>query len=306
MPNLLTIRALSRARLLRLLEETRSMQEILARNVPKVPALRGKRVALLFFEPSTRTKLSFELAAKSLGADVMSLGGGSSMAKGESLLDTMATIRAMGADLFVVRDGTVGAPAYLAEQLGVPVINAGDGTGEHPTQALIDLSVLQQTWGEFRGKTLAIVGDLTRSRVARSHLWAAEHLGHRIRVVAPRTFVEPGLVRQFELELSDSVHTGLAGADAVLALRVQKERHLESGPFLPEDDDYFLRFGVTQAALAQLPAEAVVLHPGPVNRGVEMAPDVIYDPQRSRIEAQVAAGVAVRMAVLYWALGGQA
>lgn len=300
------LRGLTRERLLDLLEQAERMAEVLERPVPKVPALRGKRIALVFFEPSTRTRMSFDLAARSLGADLMNFtAGSSSLSKGESLLDTAQTIAALGADCLVVRSGNVGMPAFLERHVGLPIVNAGDGTNEHPTQALLDLLTLRRRWsGSFEGRVLAIVGDVARSRVARSHLWAAAALGHRVRIIAPRTFMEPGIEESFGVEWTADLEDGLPGADAVLLLRVQNERRGEGGPYIPEPLDYFLRYGLDRARLARLAPDVPVLHPGPVNRAVEIAPDLIYDPKVSLIQEQVTVGVAVRMAALYHVLGG--
>lgn len=306
MPDLLGLRGVAGEQILAWIRHARAMQEILQRPVAKVPALRGRRIALMFFENSTRTRMSFELAAKSLGADVLNFSAsGSSLAKGETILDTAKTISALGADCMVVRDGHSQMPAYLSQHLEEPVINAGDGTNEHPTQALLDLCVLAQLWqGRFEDRLLVIVGDVARSRVARSHLWAAHALGHRVRLVGPRQFFEPGLVEAFGCELTSDLDAGLRGADAVMALRVQKERRQQGGPWLSSQLDYFRTYGLTRARLQQRGEAVPLLHPGPVNRAMELAPDLLYDADRSQIQTQVQTGVALRMAVLYWALGG--
>lgn len=306
MPSLLGLKYANADLLRHFLQQARSMLEVLERPVAKVPVLRGKRIGLLFFESSTRTKMSFDLAAKSLDANVLSFTeSGSSMSKGETVLDTVMTIAALGADCVVVRDRHSLMPAYLAKHLTIPVINAGDGTNEHPTQALLDLAVLDEVWqGQFAGKTLAIVGDVARSRVARSHLWAAKQLGLTVRIVAPRVFIEPGFERCFGVEVFNNLKAGIVGADAIMALRVQKERQTTGGPYLASNLDYFEAYGLTKAKLSECAPAAVLLHPGPVNRAVELAPDLLYDEPRSKIQRQVTMGVAVRMAVLYWSLGG--
>lgn len=305
MPDLFGLRGMPAPELLGLLDQAKAMREVLERPVPKVPALRGRRIALVFFENSTRTRMSFDLAAKALGADVMTFTpGGSSLAKGETLLDTARTIAALGAHCLVVRDGHGGLPRWLAAHLGLPVINAGDGTNEHPTQALLDLAVLRQEWGgELAGKRLVIVGDIARSRVARSHLWAGSTLGMKLRLVAPGTFLEPGLAEAFGAEIESDLARGLDGADAVMLLRVQQERRGGGGPYIPSALDYFRGWGLTAERLARLAPNAVLLHPGPANQGVEIAPDLM-DAAPSRIQDQVTMGVALRMAVLYWALAG--
>lgn len=306
MPSLTGLRDIEEPVLRHLLEQTALMREVLARPVPKVPALRGRRIALVFFENSTRTRLSFDLAAKALGADVITFTpGGSSLSKGETLLDTAQTIKALGADCLVVRGEQVGLTAWLEQHLGLPVINAGDGTNEHPTQALLDLSVLAAEWGgELSGKRLVIVGDVSRSRVARSHMWAASRLGLRIRLVAPRTFLEPGLAERFGVEVTTDLDAGIADADAILLLRVQAERRGGGGPYLPSTIDYFKAWGLDEVRWRRAAPKAIVLHPGPVNRAVEIGHDLVYG-EASRIQEQVSAGVATRMAVLYWALGGE-
>lgn len=304
MASLFGLRSMSESALRDFLKQADSMLEVLGRPVAKVPALRGKRVALLFFEPSTRTRMSFELAAKSLGADVINFStGNSSLSKGESLLDTAMTVKALGADCVVVRDTHARMPEFLAKHLELAVVNAGDGANEHPTQALLDLAVLNKVWnGEFKGKTLAIVGDIGRSRVARSHFWAAEKLGINIRVIAPDVFLEPGFQEAFSVSIFSSLEDGLKDVDAVMALRVQTERRGEGGPYLASAFDYFSRYGITKQRLESLAPNAFLLHPGPVNRAVELAPDLLY-ADKSLIQDQVQMGVAVRMAVLYWALG---
>ncbi len=305
MPNLFGLRDLTAEQLTYLIGQSRSMLEVLQRPVPVVPALRGRRIGLMFFEPSTRTRMSFELAVKNLGADSLNFSaGGSSLSKGETLLDTAMTVSALGAHCIVVRDSHSGMPEFLSRHLDLPIINAGDGTNEHPTQALLDLVVMGEEWDDaFAGKTLSIVGDISRSRVARSNLWAARTLGMTVRLVAPRTFVDPGLEDCFGVPVFTDLEQGIRDADAVMALRVQKERRQAGGPYIPETLDYFLRYGLTRKKLDDLAPNAVLLHPGPVNRAVELAPDLLYNPDRSRIQRQVTAGVAVRMAVLYWALG---
>lgn len=306
MPSLLGLRDTNAELLRYFVDQAKSMAEVLQRPVAKVPVLRGKRIALTFFESSTRTKMSFELAAKSLGADVLSFSeGSSSLSKGETVLDTVMTIAALGADCVVIRDRHSLMPVYLTKHLKIPVINAGDGTNEHPTQALLDLAVLDESWqGQFQGKTLAIVGDVARSRVARSHLWAARHLGMAVRIVAPKVFVEPGFEECFNVSVYNELKQGISGANAVMALRVQKERRSTGGPYIASNLDYFEAYGLTRQKLNDWAPGALLLHPGPVNRAVELAPDLLYDEPRSQIQRQVTMGVALRMAVLYWSMGG--
>ncbi len=258
--------------------------------------LRGNTLINLFFEDSTRTRTSFELAGKRLGADVINMSvATSSVNKGETLLDTAATLNAMHCDLLVVRHGQSGAPSLLAQKVGAAVINAGDGTHEHPTQALLDALTLRRHKGRIEGLLVAICGDVRHSRVARSNIHLLLAMGARVRVVGPPTLM-PASIEVLGVEVHHSMETGLAGADAVMMLRLQRER-MTSG-LVPSEREYFRFFGLDQDKLAFARPDAIVMHPGPMNRGVEIDSAVADDPARSVIQEQVEMGVAVRMAVL--------
>ena len=275
--------------------------EVLARPIPKVPALQGRTVANLFFENSTRTRLSFERAARALSADVMNFAAaGSSVSKGESLKDTALTLKAMGPDLMVVRHQATGAPWRVAEWTGLPVINAGDGAHQHPTQAMLDALTIRRRFGKLDGLKVAIVGDIRHSRVARSNAFAFTSLGAEVVLVAPRT-LQPVVTEGWPVSLSDTLDEVIRDTDVVYLLRIQAERGgLSVFPSLPE---YVARFGMTRSRFDALPPEAIVLHPGPMNRGIEIA-DSVADHERALILNQVANGVAVRMAILFRLLGG--
>ncbi len=258
--------------------------------------LRGQTLINLFFEDSTRTRTSFELAGKRLGADVINMSvATSSVNKGETLLDTAATLNAMHCDLLVVRHGQSGAPSLLAQKVGAAVINAGDGTHEHPTQALLDALTLRRHKGRIEGLLVAICGDLLHSRVARSNIHLLLAMGARVRVVGPPTLM-PASIAALGVEVHHSMETGLVGVDAVMMLRLQRER-MASG-LVPSEREYFRFFGLDHAKLAHARPDAIVMHPGPMNRGVEIDSAVADDPARSVIQEQVEMGVAVRMAVL--------
>ncbi len=300
--NFLTTEGLPRNDLEEILDLADEFTEVLSRPIPRVPALQGKLVANLFFESSTRTRLSFERAARALSADVMSFSAsGSSLSKGESLKDTALTIEAMGVDLMVVRHRATGAPWRIAGWTGCQVINAGDGAHQHPTQAMLDALTLRRRFGDLDGLRVAIVGDIRHSRVARSNVFALTALGARVVLVAPRT-LQPVDWEGWPVETTDDLDGVLDQVDAVYLLRIQIERGGASVfPSLPE---YVSRYGMTRDRFARLPADAVVLHPGPMNRGVEID-DMVAGHPRSLILDQVTNGVAVRMAVLFRLLGGK-
>jgi aspartate carbamoyltransferase catalytic subunit len=257
--------------------------------------LRGKNVITLFFENSTRTRSSFEVAAKALGADVLSFQkDASSVTKGESLEDTVRNLDAIGADALVVRHPAAGAPRLVARVVRASVINAGDGAHEHPTQGLLDALSLRERWGTLEGKTVAIVGDIAHSRVARSNIHCLSKLGARVRVGGPSTLIPAG-IEQLGCTVARSLREALTGADAVMALRIQNERIADAR--LPGARDYARTWGLNARTLEMLPKDALVLHPGPVNRGVELSSDVLDSP-RSLVMDQVDSGVAVRMAAL--------
>lgn len=302
MRHLLGIEGMSSGDIGRLLDDAEEFAEVLTRPVPKVPTLRGRTVATMFFEPSTRTRLSFEKAAKALSADTMSFSPRtSSLTKGESLKDTALTIEAMGADLLVVRHKGTGAPHRVASWVSVPVVNGGDGAHEHPTQALLDAYTLRRRFGVLRGRRVAIVGDIRHSRVARSDVLALTALGAEVTLVAPSTLL-PTHLAGWEVAVSGSLDDVITAVDCVYLLRVQRERGGAS--LLPSTAEYAARYGMTVARFERMKPDAVVMHPGPMNRGVEIAPAVADDP-RCLVLEQVAAGVAVRMSVLFHLLGGE-
>jgi aspartate carbamoyltransferase catalytic subunit len=258
--------------------------------------LRGRTLINLFFEDSTRTRTSFELAGKRLGADVINMSvSTSSVNKGETLLDTAATLNAMHCDLLVVRHDQSGAPNLLAQKVDAAVINAGDGTHEHPTQALLDALTIRRRKGRLEGLTVALCGDVLHSRVARSNIHLLTTMGSRVRIVGPPTLM-PAEAERLGVEVFHGMERGLAGVDIVMMLRLQRERMLRG--LVPSAREYFRFFGLDAAKLAYAKPDALVMHPGPMNRGVEIDSAVADDPQRSLIREQVEMGVAVRMAVL--------
>ncbi len=286
------------------LDTAEEMLSVAQRPIKKLPTLRGLTVVNLFFEDSTRTRISFEAAAKRLSADVINFSAkGSSASKGEGLKDTALTLEAMGADAVVVRHHASGAPHRLAEAgwtRGV-VVNAGDGTHEHPTQALLDAFTMRRHLGDLEGRRVTIVGDVLHSRVARSNALLLHTLGAKVTLVAPPTLLPVG-VEHWPVETSYDLDDSLEGADAVMMLRVQRERMNAS--FFPSAREYSRRYGLDALRMARLPEHAVVMHPGPMNRGMEISADVA-DSDRSVIVEQVTNGVAVRMAVLYLLLSGR-
>jgi len=301
MNDFLTVDGLSKDEMTSLLDLSDEFVEVLARPIPKVPALRGRTVAMLFFEPSTRTRMSFERAAKALSADTMSFSPGtSSLSKGESLKDTALTIKAMGADALVVRHTSTGAPWRIAEWTALPVLNGGDGAHQHPTQALLDALTVRRHFGSLDGLKIAIVGDIRHSRVARSNITAFATLGAAVTLVAPRTLL-PVDLGGWPVQTSGAIDEVL-DSDVIYLLRIQKERGGAS--VLPSLPEYVGRFGLTWDRFIRMSSDSVVMHPGPMNRGVEIAPEVADHP-RSLVEPQVANGVAVRMAVLFRLLGGE-
>ena len=261
----------------------------------KTTSLRGRTQINLFFEASTRTQSSFELAGKRLGADVMNMSvASSSVKKGETLIDTAMTLNAMRPDILIIRHSSAGAAALLAQKVGCSVVNAGDGAHEHPTQALLDALTIRRAKGRVGGLTVAICGDVLHSRVARSNIILLNALGARVRVVAPSTLLPTG-IKDMSVEVFTSMKEGLAGADVVMMLRLQRERM--AGAFVPSVREYFRYFGLDAAKLKLAKEDALVMHPGPMNRGVEIASEIADGPQ-SVIQEQVEMGVAVRMAVM--------
>lgn len=312
--HLLDVDTLSRDEILRILSTANAMAEVLERPVARTPALRGVTVFNLFYEASTRTRSSFELAGKILGADVINVSGsGSSVEKGESLVETLNTLAAVGADAVVMRHPASGAPWLAARTIDGHIINAGDGQHAHPTQALLDAYILLREFGDLGGRRIVIVGDILHSRVARSNIWSLTKLGAEVTVVAPRPLLPASMTagaaeKEHPLSLPNvrvesDLDEAIVGADAVMALRIQSERL--SGKLLPSSAEYARRYQLTAERVAQAAPQAIVMHPGPMNEGVEIAVDVAHSSQ-SRIEAQVSAGLAVRMAVLFLLIRGGA
>ena len=299
MKDLVSIKDIRREDIELVLSTAMSFRDVLKRDIKKVPALRGKTVVNLFFEPSTRTRTSFELAEKRLSTDVFNFSvPTSSVVKGESLLDTIRTIESYGADYIVIRHSSSGVPHFIAKNVSASVINAGDGINEHPTQALLDAFTMQEKKGGFKGLEVAIVGDIIHSRVARSNIQCLLMLGAKVRLIGPPTLLPyhmPEGVRFFY-----NMDEGLKGVDVVMMLRIQSER-MGKG-FFPSTREYFRLWGLTSDRLGLAGPEAIVMHPGPMNRGIEIASDVADCPQSVILE-QVVNGIAVRMAVLYL-LGG--
>ena len=283
------------------LDTATSMKEVLGRPIKQVPALRGVCVVTLFYEASTRTRVSFELAAKRLGADVVNVtASASSVTKGESLLDTADTLRALGADILVMRHGEAGAPYLVAQRVGCRVINAGDGWHAHPTQSLLDLYTVREHLGRIAGLHLTIVGDVLHSRVARSAVWGFTKLGAAVTLCGPPTLLPTGHLPWPNVQVAHRLDDALCGADVVMGLRMQRER--QQAGLLPSVREYVRLYGLTTERLAAHCPGALVLHPGPMNEGVEIMASVAHGP-RSAIADQVTNGVAVRMALLYL-LGG--
>jgi aspartate carbamoyltransferase catalytic subunit len=302
--DLLGIRDLAADEILTLLKTAESFRDVSRREVKKVPALRGKTVINLFFEPSTRTRTSFELAAKRLSADAVNISTStSSLSKGETILDTAMNLDAMAPHVIVVRHSSAGVPHQLAKASRASIVNAGDGANEHPTQALLDAMTIREHKGEIRGLKVAILGDILHSRVARSNVHLLTKLGATVRVSGPNPLVPPdfnGLVAD-GLEICPTIEAAIDEADVVMVLRIQKERM--SSAFFPTMREYAIHYGLTRERLKLAKPTAIVLHPGPMNRGIEIASDVA-DGSSSLILNQVEYGLAVRMAVLYLLSGG--
>ncbi|MCR4520544.1 MULTISPECIES: aspartate carbamoyltransferase catalytic subunit [Bosea] len=293
--HLLGIEGLSHLDIEALLDRAEDYVSLSRQVEKKTTALRGRTQINLFFEPSTRTQASFELAGKRLGADVMNMSVAfSSVKKGETLIDTAATLSAMRPDIIVVRHHAAGAVNLLARKVGCSVINAGDGAHEHPTQALLDALTIRRNKGRIQGLTVAICGDILHSRVARSNIILLNALGAKVRLIAPTTLLPPGIERM-GVEIFTDMNKGLEGADIVMMLRLQLERM--NGAFVPSAKEYFRYYGLDQEKLARAQPDALVMHPGPMNRGVEIS-SAVADGAQSLIREQVEMGVAVRMAVL--------
>ncbi len=294
--HLLGLEGVSADRIGAVLDLAERMKEIGERPLKKVPSLRGKTVCFFFVEPSTRTKTSFAVAAKRLSADSMSLtASSSSLKKGETLLDTAWNLQAMGPDILVIRHSAAGAPHFLSKNIDAAVVNAGDGSHEHPTQALLDMMTIRERLGRLKGLEIAIVGDIAHSRVARSNIFGMTTMGANVRLSGPATMIPRGIER-LGVRVCGRVEDAIDGADVVMMLRIQKERM--GSDLFPTDREYFRLFGLTRERLALARSNVMVMHPGPINRGVEITPDVADGPNSVILE-QVTNGVAVRMAVLY-------
>jgi aspartate carbamoyltransferase catalytic subunit len=294
--HLLGLEDLSRDEIIHVLDTAASFKEVSTRSIKKVPALRGKVVVNLFFEDSTRTRTSFTLAASRLSADVIEFSAKlSSVSKGETLRDTARNIEAMGVDVIVIRHSAPGAPHYLTRCVDVPIVNAGDGAHEHPTQALLDMFTIRELKGHIEGLKVAIVGDIVHSRVARSNIWGLTKLGAEVVLVGPTTLV-PRAMQQLGVQISNSLDDVLPHVDVINMLRVQRERITSS--VFPSVEEYTRLFGLNSERLARGKRDVLVMHPGPINRGVELTSDVA-DGAHSAILRQVTNGLAVRMAVLF-------
>jgi aspartate carbamoyltransferase catalytic subunit len=299
--DLIALRDLDKAEIDLILDTARAFKEVLARPIKKVPSLRGRTVVNLFVEPSTRTRASFELAASRLSADVLSLDSDrSSFIKGETLKDTALNLQAMGTNVLILRHQAAGAAQFLAERLESHVINAGDGAHEHPTQGLLDLFTIQQHFPTVKGLKVAIIGDILYSRVARSNLWALLKSGADVTLVGPTTLL-PDTFRDFGVKVSHSIDDVLAESNVLMLLRIQHERQRQA--LFPSLGEYTAFFGLTDARFARCRKDVVIMHPGPINRGVEISSE-LADSANSVILEQVTNGLAVRMAVLYLLGGG--
>ena len=284
-----------------ILDTAEVFKEIAKREVKKVPALRGKTVVNLFYEPSTRTRTSFEIAAKRLSADAVNFSAaGSSVGKGETFLDTVKNIEAMHPDIIVVRHSSAGAPHLLAKRVSCGVINAGDGAHEHPTQALLDMMQIRESKGRIQGLKVAIVGDILHSRVARSNIYGLTQMGAHVRVAGPSTML-PKDIERLGVEVYTSIDKAIKGVDVIMMLRIQLER--QTSNLFPSLREYSRFFGLNTRNIKLAKPDAIILHPGPINRGVEITPELADSP-KSVILNQVSLGVAVRMALLYLLCGG--
>ena len=302
--HLLGIRELSPGEITHLLDTAETFRDISRREIKKVPALRGRTVINLFFEPSTRTRTSFEIAAKRLSADAINVSiSNSSVTKGETLLDTARNLEAMAPDCIVIRHSMAGAPQHLARMCNAPIVNAGDGAHEHPTQALLDGLTIREHKGRIDGLKVAIIGDILHSRVARSNVYLLTKLGATVSVAGPGTLVPNEFAELVEagLRVENSIEDAINGADVVMILRIQRER--QDAAFFPSMREYAVHYGLHPQHLDRAAPDAIVMHPGPMNRGVEISSE-IADGSRSLILDQVTNGVAVRMAVLYLLAGG--
>ncbi len=298
--DLLGIKELTKDEIALVLDTASGFKDVLKRDIKKVPALRGKTAVNLFFEPSTRTKTSFELAEKRLSLDVLNLAvTTSSVVKGESLRDPALNVQALGADFMIIRHSSSGAAHLLSKKVNASVINAGDGINEHPTQALLDAFTIKEKFGRIDGLKVAIVGDILHSRVAKSNIYLLTKFGVEVRIIGPPTLI-PQELESYGVKVFHDMESGLAGADVVMMLRIQMER--QGKGFFPSTLEYFRYWGLTAERLSIADKDAIVMHPGPMNRGIEIASEIADGP-RSVILEQVTNGIAVRMAVLYLLAG---
>jgi len=299
--NLITLEDLSLAEIEQIHSTASAFKKILGRNVRKIPALKGKTVVNLFLEPSTRTRMAFDMAAKRLSADVISFdSASSSTTKGETLRDTAQNIEALNADMIVIRHAAAGSPLYLSKILSIPVINAGDGAHEHPTQGLLDTFTMKQHLSSLKGRKVVILGDILFSRVARSNIYALTKMGANVTLVGPATLVPRGFT-DLGVDVSHDLRSALADAEVVMLLRIQHERQTSS--HFPSLGEYTSMFGLNKTRASWLNPKAIIMHPGPINRGVEIDSD-LADGERSVILEQVNNGIVVRMAALYLCSGG--
>jgi aspartate carbamoyltransferase catalytic subunit len=300
--DLLGLEFLTPAQIRLILDTAEPFKEISERSIKKVPALRGSTIVNLFFENSTRTRISFEFAEKRLSADTVNVAAsGSSVSKGETLVDTARNLEAMRINMVVIRHSASGAAQFLADRIESNVINAGDGTHEHPTQGLLDLLTLRDRLGDLAGKRICICGDVLHSRVARSNIWGLKHLGAEVAVCGPRSLL-PNAIEEFGVTVFERIEEAIEWADALNVLRLQLERMIAG--YIPSSREYNRVFGVSRERLERAPRDILILHPGPMNRGVEIDSDVADGPH-SVILHQVTNGVAIRMAVLYLLAGGR-
>jgi aspartate carbamoyltransferase catalytic subunit len=298
--DLLDLKSLSKEEIELVLETAKSFKEVSSRDVKKVPALRGKTVVMLFFENSTRTRASFELAAKRLSADTINIAASSSsLSKGETILDTAKNIEAMNVDAIIVRHSSAGVPIVLAENIGPSIINAGDGCRAHPTQALLDMFTIKEKLGKIEGLNISIVGDILHSRVARSNIWGMTKLGANVTVCGPSTMMPKG-IEKLGVKVSYDIDEVVKDSDVIMLLRIQKERQKDQ--YIPSIREYAKSFGINKDRLKKAKKDVLIMHPGPTNRGVELSAEVA-DGEYSVILDQVTNGVAIRMAVLYLLLG---
>ncbi len=300
--DLLGIKELSAEEIILVLDTAAGFRDVISRDIKKVPALRGKTTVNLFFEPSTRTRTSFELAAKRLSTDVINFSvPTSSVVKGESLIDTAMTVQALGADFIIIRHSSSGVPHLLSARLKASIINAGDGINEHPTQALLDAFTIREKKGDFKNLTVAIIGDIAHSRVAKSNIYSLTKLGAKVRLIGPPTLI-PRDIEKLGVEVFNVMEEGLHDVDVIMMLRIQMER--QDKGFFPTTEEYVRNWCLTSKRLSFAKKDAIVMHPGPMNRGIEITSEVADGPSSVILE-QVTNGIAIRMAVMYLLAGSR-